>query len=113
MEEAGKIFRGIFSRLTLGTGPLAVKAIAAGVRYSPKAFRLLATAAQGIGKAAGWIARHQDFAHAGGTEGEEGIDHELLAKSLQQLQQVGKMLEADPREARRLVQAMRAALEAK
>jgi hypothetical protein len=35
------VFQGIFSRMTLGTGPLAVRATAAGIRHSPKLFRLL------------------------------------------------------------------------
>lgn len=40
-QEFSDVMHGIFSHMTLGTGPLAVKAVAAGARHSPRLFRLL------------------------------------------------------------------------
>lgn len=48
VAEAKDIFRGIFSRMTLGVGPLLAKGIAAGIRHSPKAFGLLSKAFMAI-----------------------------------------------------------------
>jgi hypothetical protein len=57
-EEVQEVFKGIFSRLTLGTGPLAVKAVAAGVRQSPRLFRLLV---QGVQEVKGGGATRNSF----------------------------------------------------
>lgn len=49
LEDFKGVARGIFSRLTLGTGPLVAKGIAAGIRHSPKAFNLLIKGLQALG----------------------------------------------------------------
>ena len=54
-SETLGVIKGIFSRLTLGTGPLAIKAIRAGIKAAPTVFRGFALAARGLGRAAGWL----------------------------------------------------------
>lgn len=44
ISEMKEVFKAMFSRMTLGVGPLAVKAVSAGIRHSPKAFGLLSKA---------------------------------------------------------------------
>lgn len=56
-EDAKGIAWGLFSRMTLGAGPLAVGAVRFGIKYGPPAFRMFAQAAEGLGKAAGWATK--------------------------------------------------------
>lgn len=56
-EDAKGIVQGIFSRTTLGLGPLGVKAIGYGIKYGPPAFKMMVKAGQGLGRATGWAAK--------------------------------------------------------
>lgn len=56
-EDAKGIVKGIFSRLTLGMGPLGIKAIGYGIKYGPPAFKMMVKAGQGLGRATGWAAK--------------------------------------------------------
>ncbi|MEM3120640.1 MAG: hypothetical protein QXZ57_06970 [Nitrososphaerota archaeon] len=53
-EDAKGIIWGIFSRATLGMGPLGYKAVKFGIKYGPPTFRLFMSATRKLARAANW-----------------------------------------------------------
>ena len=56
-EDAKGIAWGIFSRLTLGAGPMTYHAVRYGIKYGPPAFRMFTSATRKLARAAGWAAK--------------------------------------------------------
>ena len=116
IKDAPRIFQGIFSRVTLGTGPLAVGAIKLGLKVAPKAFGLLAGAMKGIASAAGWGKEKADYEAmrsstlaqpiGANAKHEDHADEAEMIEAFGKLDELAELLEENEEEAERFREAL-------
>ncbi len=117
VEEYKSTFRKMFAVSTLGTGPLAVAAAKAGIKYSPKGFKLLMAGARGVheavkGAKASPAANRMSEWFSVNAVPDSGVDEVKLKESLAKLQELSDFLKENPDELKNLLKACKAALKA-
>lgn len=85
-SDIPRIAQGIFNRMTLGVGPLAIGAVKIGLRVAPVAFHLFVGAVTGLAKAGMWTAKKVTG----------NVDH--AADAMAKLDELAELLKNDPEE---------------